>query len=112
MDWFIICSFLYCLASILEFAGVHYFTKVGSGETFGNNQIIEEEEFIDDLDTNNEWEDVEEELPVSMIKWSSLPHCPPPPPHLHISASNNLYGFNGSLTDSTESLPVPTKANF
>ena len=28
MDWFIICSFLYCMASILEFAGVHYFTKV------------------------------------------------------------------------------------
>ena len=27
LDWFIICSFLYCLASILEFAGVHYFTK-------------------------------------------------------------------------------------
>ena len=29
LDWFIICSFLYCMASILEFAGVHYFTKVG-----------------------------------------------------------------------------------
>ena len=28
LDWFIICSFLYCMASILEFAGVHYFTKV------------------------------------------------------------------------------------
>ena len=28
LDWFIICSFFYCLASILEFAGVHYFTKV------------------------------------------------------------------------------------
>ena len=28
LDWFIICSFLYCIASILEFAGVHYFTKV------------------------------------------------------------------------------------
>ena len=28
LDWFIIISFLYCLASILEFAGVHYFTKV------------------------------------------------------------------------------------
>ena len=34
LDWFIICSFLYCLASILEFAGVHYFTKVGSGEYY------------------------------------------------------------------------------
>ena len=28
LDWFIICSFLYCMASLLEFAGVHYFTKV------------------------------------------------------------------------------------
>ena len=27
LDWFIICSFLYCMASLLEFAGVHYFTK-------------------------------------------------------------------------------------
>ena len=28
LDWFIVCSFLYCMASLLEFAGVHYFTKV------------------------------------------------------------------------------------
>ena len=28
LDWFIICSFLYCMGSLLEFAGVHYFTKV------------------------------------------------------------------------------------
>ena len=28
LDLFNICSFLYCMASILEFAGVHYFTKV------------------------------------------------------------------------------------
>ena len=49
LDWFIICSFLYCMGSLLEFAGVHYFTKVfatylhptntppyqvGSGEVF------------------------------------------------------------------------------
>ena len=28
LDWFIICSFGYCIATLLEFAGVHYFTKV------------------------------------------------------------------------------------
>ena len=28
LDWFIICSFGYCMATLLEFAGVHYFTKV------------------------------------------------------------------------------------
>ena len=27
LDWFIICSFGYCMATLLEFAGVHYFTK-------------------------------------------------------------------------------------
>ena len=35
LDWFIICSFLYCMGSLLEFAGVHYFTKVDkTGEYF------------------------------------------------------------------------------
>lgn len=38
-------SFFYCIATLLEFAGVHYFTKVGSGEI----QI-----------TDDEWEDVDE----------------------------------------------------
>ena len=28
LDWFILCSFAYCIATLLEFAGVHYFTKV------------------------------------------------------------------------------------
>ena len=34
LDWFIICSFGYCIATLLEFAGVHYFTKVLN---FANN---------------------------------------------------------------------------
>lgn len=32
LDWFQLMSFFYCIATLLEFAGVHYFTKVGSGE--------------------------------------------------------------------------------
>ncbi|XP_076233553.1 gamma-aminobutyric acid receptor subunit alpha-1 isoform X2 [Calliopsis andreniformis] len=32
LDWFLLMSFGYCIATLLEFAGVHYFTKVGSGE--------------------------------------------------------------------------------
>ncbi|XP_055684188.1 gamma-aminobutyric acid receptor alpha-like [Lutzomyia longipalpis] len=32
LDWFLLMSFFYCIATLLEFAGVHYFTKVGSGE--------------------------------------------------------------------------------
>ena len=113
LDWFIICSFLYCMASILEFAGVHYFTKVGSGETFGTNDPLEEEEeeFVDDYDGDNDWEDLEDwnnsSLPVSVINSG----CPPPPPTppRRLSARNNLYGLNGSLSDSTESLPVLDK---
>lgn len=31
LDWFLLMSFLYCIATLLEFAGVHYFTKVLSG---------------------------------------------------------------------------------
>lgn len=38
-------SFFYCIATLLEFAGVHYFTKIGSGEV----QI-----------SDDEWEDVDE----------------------------------------------------
>ena len=64
---------MYCVATILEFAGVHYFTKVGSGERFGSeagsgrgNQIHEisddevEEDTHNDDDGDDEWEDVEE----------------------------------------------------
>lgn len=38
-------SFFYCIATLLEFAGVHYFTKVGSGEIPIND---------------DEWDDCEE----------------------------------------------------
>lgn len=27
LDWFLLMSFFYCIATLLEFAGVHYFTK-------------------------------------------------------------------------------------
>ncbi|XP_013138529.1 PREDICTED: gamma-aminobutyric acid receptor subunit alpha-6 [Papilio polytes] len=47
LDWFLLMSFFYCIATLLEFAGVHYFTKVGSGE------IV-----IDDA----EWEELIEEV--------------------------------------------------
>lgn len=29
LDWFLLMNFIYCIATLLEFAGVHYFTKVG-----------------------------------------------------------------------------------
>ncbi|XP_052900391.1 gamma-aminobutyric acid receptor subunit alpha-6 [Anopheles moucheti] len=42
LDWFLLMSFFYCIATLLEFAGVHYFTKVGSGEI-----PLDEEEWED-----------------------------------------------------------------
>lgn len=48
LDWFLLMSFFYCIATLLEFAGVHYFTKVGSGEIHMN--------------MNEEWEDIEETI--------------------------------------------------
>ena len=62
LDWFIICSFLYCMATILEFAGVHYFTKVGSGERFGSDADETDDIFCseDNLEADDEWEDVAE----------------------------------------------------
>ena len=55
LDWFIICSFLYCMASLLEFAGVHYFTKVGSGEVFS----IPLEEDYHHPHPGRQWEEAE-----------------------------------------------------
>lgn len=49
LDWFLLMSFFYCIATLLEFAGVHYFTKVGSGEA--SFPVSDDEE---------EWENVEE----------------------------------------------------
>ncbi|XP_043268561.1 gamma-aminobutyric acid receptor alpha-like isoform X2 [Venturia canescens] len=46
LDWFLLMSFGYCIATLLEFAGVHYFTKIGSGEI-----PLDESEWED-------WEDV------------------------------------------------------
>lgn len=47
LDWFLLGSFFYCIATLLEFAGVHYFTKVGSGEILMND---------------DEWEDIGETI--------------------------------------------------
>ncbi|XP_076651833.1 gamma-aminobutyric acid receptor subunit alpha-1 [Halictus rubicundus] len=46
LDWFLLMSFGYCIATLLEFAGVHYFTKVGSGEI-----PLDEDELEEDSET-------------------------------------------------------------
>jgi hypothetical protein len=38
LDWFLLMSFFYCIATLLEFAGVHYFTKASpymSADVYG-----------------------------------------------------------------------------
>ena len=129
------------MASILEFAGVHYFTKVGYGESFGqtdSQDMLDNDDDDEEENEDDDWEDLEEwgtsDPPISISsRWSSLPHCPPPPAlHLplnninhinHVSARpptpshafNHVYGVDHdhydhhSLSDSTESLPAPGK---
>ncbi|KAF7993296.1 hypothetical protein HCN44_006356 [Aphidius gifuensis] len=38
LDWFLLMSFGYCIATLLEFAGVHYFTKVGKLDDESNDK--------------------------------------------------------------------------
>lgn len=43
LDWFLLMSFLYCIATLLQFAAVHYFTKVparGMKKSRGNTVSI------------------------------------------------------------------------
>ena len=87
---------------------MHYFTKVGSGETFGGEE--EDPGFIDDeyedddyvYDEEEDWEDLEEwkaDPPISVShKWSSLPYCPPPPRHIPNNI-NHRYSTNTKLLD-------------
>ena len=115
--------------------------QVGSGESFGNDDIVSDNVESDDED--DEWEDLEEwkvEPPTmnhfegisTSNKWNTLPACPPKPKpklpsnhipqrpptppnpyqpgylrtHNCISAYNNAYRLNGSLSESSESVPV------
>lgn len=50
LDWFLFMSFFYCIATLLEFAGVHYFTKVGSGEI-----PVDEDDWEDCADSEEEF---------------------------------------------------------
>lgn len=46
LDWFIVMCFGFVIASCLEFAGVHYFTKRGFGEI--QHDSDSEDEWVDD----------------------------------------------------------------
>ena len=44
LDWFIIMCYVFVIGSLLEFAGVHYFTKHGSGEKLNLYRIESDDE--------------------------------------------------------------------
>ena len=48
LDYFIIMCYVFVTATLLEFAGVHYFTKIGSGEILYDTDSSEQEDGIED----------------------------------------------------------------
>ena len=47
LDYFVAISFVFVLATVIQFAGVHYFTKHGSGEELPDSDEEEEEEDVE-----------------------------------------------------------------
>ncbi|XP_075734536.1 gamma-aminobutyric acid receptor subunit alpha-2 [Rhipicephalus microplus] len=70
LDWFVIMCFSFVIFTLLEFAGVHYFTKVGSGEfplTDEEGEAVEEEGMAGDSDVEEE-ENVDLFVPLTSIE--------------------------------------------
>ena len=44
IDYFVGMCFAFVLASIVQFAGVHFFTKHGSGETFPDSELDDDDD--------------------------------------------------------------------
>jgi len=40
LDWFLLMNFFYCIATLLEFAGVHYFTKVRKSKKYNYKSVV------------------------------------------------------------------------
>lgn len=51
LDWFIVMCNVFVIASLFEFAGVHYFTKFGSGEIHHSSDSEDSDRF-DFLESN------------------------------------------------------------
>ena len=73
LDWFILMCYGFVIASLLEFAGVHYFTKIGSGEIRHDSDSEEESlEAEDDVFYNQ----VQHTANVSWMKcWQRASMC-------------------------------------
>ncbi|XP_023322271.1 gamma-aminobutyric acid receptor alpha-like [Eurytemora carolleeae] len=72
LDWFIICSFGYCMATLLEFAGVHYFTKIGSGEVFSLHDRMLEDQEEEEAEAEEREREREEERDEKMINVNKM----------------------------------------
>ncbi|KAL9881155.1 gamma-aminobutyric acid receptor subunit alpha-1 isoform X3 [Glossina fuscipes] len=83
LDWFLLMSFLYCIATLLEFAGVHYFTKVGSGEIPAMSE--------------DEWEDIDDEA-IADIEIDRITHDHDLPTSIHESNESLASEYPQSLT--------------
>nr|WGW19942.1 cationic GABAA receptor subunit alpha-like [Procambarus clarkii] len=66
LDWFILMSFGYCIATLLQFAGVHFFTKVGSGEIMTEEDEWVDVEVIHDCCDLEQLQELEEEYDTSL----------------------------------------------
>ncbi|CAL1674829.1 unnamed protein product [Lasius platythorax] len=101
LDWFLLMSFGYCIATLLEFAGVHYFTKIGSGEIPLDDEEWEDWEGI----TSEEFEDT----------FRTMISCSPQTVHPEIVDTNTrrrgsllstLYSDGVTYEDSCRSITV------
>ena len=65
LDWFVIMCFGFVIGTLLEYAGVHYFTKIDSGEIQHDSDSEEE---IDRDHDHYHVRDVRESL-YAKVKW-------------------------------------------
>ena len=52
LDWFVIMCFGFVIGTLLQFASVHYFTKIGSGEFEDQSEDNSESDDMDEFVTN------------------------------------------------------------
>jgi gamma-aminobutyric acid receptor subunit alpha len=52
LDWFILITFGYCMASIIQFASVHYFTKVIFFSSLSHFTAVSTDKRLDSFELN------------------------------------------------------------
>ena len=72
LDYFVGICFGFVLASVIQFASVHFFTKHGSGEVIAHSDSEAEEEEGEDGEWEEEEEQEEEEDKYDFVKVGNL----------------------------------------